>query len=93
MVERMTGYFRTAEDGVFTPAAAFEWSLRYPILCDSCFIDFTPFVGGDVTFGATAEGCALGPDPAFFGDVSCIFVSAIFVSCVGVFCKIVQLLS
>jgi hypothetical protein len=49
-----------------------------------------PFVGGEITFGVT---CAPVPDPDFFVEVFCIFAPAVFVSCVGVFVKIVQLLS
>ena len=80
-------YFGTAAGGVSIPIAAFGWSFRYSTLCDPCFNDFMPFDGEETTFVATV------PDPDFFGAFSCVFVPAIFVSCVGVFVKIVQLLS
>jgi hypothetical protein len=83
----MTDYFRTGADGVFIPVPAFGWSFRYSTWCDPCFNDFMPFDGEESTFGAPV------PDPDFLWAVSCIFVPAIFVSCVGVFDKMVQLLS
>jgi hypothetical protein len=80
-------YFRTGAVGVFITTPVFGWSFRYSALCDPCFNDFMPFDRGETAFAATV------PDPDFFGAVSCVFVPVIFVSWVGVFVKIVQLLS
>ncbi len=90
--EWRTGYFRTGADGVFTPAPAFGWSFRYSSLCDPRINAFTCFAKWEITFGTTVDGCALVPDPDFWGAVSCIFVSVIVVSCVVVFFIYVQLL-